>query len=188
MATIDLSNDTAPAIRAAAATQSGFLRWLRHDWPYLAMLLLAVVGVVMALPVNYWLFLIPVFALISVFAGWRHFPTREGHLELMCTLALNWGALLVAVYLLYQTSLRGVMNVNANAIAMMVLLALGTFLAGVQARVWRICAMGALLALAVPAIAWMANSVMLWGVATVLIILGGVIAWWISERPRTKPV
>jgi len=188
MASIDLSEDGSAAVRAAEATQSGFLRWLRHEWPYVAMLLLAVIGVVMALPVNYWLFLIPVFAVISVFAGWPHFPTREGHLELVYTLALNWGALLVAVFLLYQNSMRGLLNENATAVSMMVLLALGTFTAGVQARVWRICVMGALLALAVPAIAWLANSVMMWSVVTLVIVLVSAVAWWISERPRASQI
>ena len=37
------------------------------------------------------------------------------------------------------------MNPNATSLGMMTLLALGTFVAGVQARVWQICAVGGVL-------------------------------------------
>src|SRR5208337_2117539 len=56
--------------------------------------------------------------------------------------ALDWCALLLALYLLSNSDVQAVMNVNARSLAMVTLLALGTFVVGVQARVWRICAVG----------------------------------------------
>jgi hypothetical protein len=46
---------------------------------------------------------------------------------------LSWCAVLLAIYLLYDRGVQGVLNANANSLAMMILLALGTFVAGVQA-------------------------------------------------------
>ena len=52
--------------------------------------------------------------------------------------------------MLYKDGPQGVFSSNASSLTMLTLLALGTFTAGVQARVWRTCAVGAILFLAVP--------------------------------------
>lgn len=51
------------------------LNWLLHD--YIAMLLLALVGVVLRLPVIYWVILTPVFGIISIAEGRNHFVIRK---------------------------------------------------------------------------------------------------------------
>jgi hypothetical protein len=162
--------------------RSVFLRWLVHDSPYIAMLLLALVGVVFRLPVSYWVILTPAFGVISVAAGWRHFVTRNARLELIYKLALSWCALLLAIYLLYNNGVQGVLNANATSLAMMVLLALGTFVAGVQANVWRICAVGGVLFLAVPGLGWLDQSPLLLTAATLVIIALGGLAWWMNQQ------
>lgn len=157
------------------------LQWLLHDIPFIAMLLLALVGVVLRMAVIYWVILIPVFAVISVAAGWRHFVTRNERLALFFGVGLNWLALLLAIYLLSNSGVQGVMNANATSLAMMILLALGTFVAGVQARVWQIAAAGGVLFLAVPGLGWLDQSPLILTVATgVIIVLSGV-AWWASQ-------
>jgi hypothetical protein len=65
---------------------------------------------------------------------------------------------------------------------MITLLALGTFMAGLLARVWRICAVGAILFVAVPAIGWLDQSVVLLMVATLAVIGVGGVTWWIDQR------
>ncbi len=57
--------------------------------------------------------------------------------------------------------MRGVVNDNATALTLLILLALGTFVAGVHAGVWRICAVGVFLAASVPAVAWIQESAVL---------------------------
>jgi hypothetical protein len=93
-----------------------------------------------------------------------------------------WCALLLAIFLLYNSGVQGVMNANATSLAMMTLLALGTFVAGVQARVWQICAVGGLLFLAVPGVGWLDQSPLLLAAATLLIIALGGLVWWVRQR------
>ena len=172
-----------PEPRRALGTprRSTVVRWLIHDIPYIAMLLLALVGVVFRLPVSYWLILTPVFAVISIAAGWAHFDSRSDRLWLVGSLGLNWCALLLAIFLLSNSGVQGVMNVNASSLAMMTLLALGSFVAGVQARVWPICAVGSILFLAVPGLGWLDQSPLLLTAAAFLIIMLGGGAWWITQ-------
>jgi hypothetical protein len=164
------------------AWRSAFKRWLLEDSPYIAMLLLAVVGVALREQVNYWLVITPVFAVICVIAGWRHVETREARTQLVYSQALNWLALVVAIYILYNNAVQGVLNTNSSSLTMMTLLALGTFTAGLQARVWRICALGGFLFAAVPIIGWLDQSIMiLFAAAAVVIAIGGL-SWWIGHR------
>jgi hypothetical protein len=173
-----LGPDADPPV--AMFRRSIFVRWLLHDSPYITMLLLAMVGVIFRLPVSYWFILTPVFGIISV-AGLRHFVTRNARLELVYKLALCWCSVLLAIYLLYDRGVQGVLNANANSLAMMILLALGTFVAGVQASVWRICAVGGILFLAVPDLGWLDQSPLLLAAATLVIIALGGPAWWVSQ-------
>jgi hypothetical protein len=148
------------------------------------MLLLALAGVVLRLPVLYWVVLIPVFGGISIADGWRHFSPGGDRLRLVYGVALNWCALLLAVWLLYSGGVTGVMNANGTALAMMTLLALGTFIAGVHARVWRLCAIGGLLFLAVPGLGWLDQSPLLILAALgVIVVLGGA-TWWLIQWPN----
>ena len=84
--------------------------------------------------------------------------------------------------MLYNIGVQGVLNTNASSLAMMTLLALGTVMAGLQARVWRICALGALLFLAVPAIGWLDQSIMILFAATVVVVAIGALTWWLRHR------
>ena len=166
---------------AAPVLRSAVLRWLWHDTPYIIMLLLALAGVVFRLAITYWIILTPVFAVISIGAGWRQVESRQARLELVTRLTLSWGALLLAIYLLYGSSVQGVLTANANSLVMMTLLALGTFIAGVEARVWRICAVGGVLFLAVPGLGWLDQSPLLITSAIVIIIALGGLAWWATQ-------
>jgi hypothetical protein len=161
--------------------RSILVRWLLHDSPYITMLLLALVGVIFRLPISYWFILTPVFGVISVAAGLGHFVTRNARLELVYKLTLCWCSVLLAIYLLYDRGVQGILNANANSLAMMILLALGTFVAGVQASVWRICAVGGILFLAVPGLGWLDQSPLLLAAATLVIIALGGLAWWVSQ-------
>jgi hypothetical protein len=146
------------------------------------MLVLVLVGVTFSTPAAYWVILTPVFGIICVVAGWRHFETREGRLELAYTQALSWFALMLSIYVLYGNVVQGILNENSTSLAMMTLLALGTFMAGLQARVWRICAVGAILFVAVPAVGWLDQSAVLLMVATVAVIGIGGLTWWVDQR------
>jgi hypothetical protein len=165
-----------------ARQRSIVMQWVLHDIFYIAMLILALVGVVFRLPVSYWIILIPVFGAITIAEGWTHFTDRAERLGLLYRVGLSWCALLLAIYLLSNTGVRGVMNANATSLSMMILLALGTFVAGVQSRVWQICAVGGLLFLAVPGLGWLDQSPLLLTAATCMIVLLGGTVWWVSQK------
>jgi hypothetical protein len=169
-------------VRSRAVVQ----RWLLHEIPYIAMLLLALAGVVIRLPVIYWIVLTPVFGIISIIQGWRNFLPRTERLRFLVSVALDWCALLLAIYLLYSSGVQGVMNANASSLGMMILLALGTFVSGVQARVWQICAIGGVLFLAVPGLGWLDQSPLLWTAAACVIVALGGVAWLVTHRGQSS--
>ena len=173
-----------PSPRKAQGDGRGWsllVRWLMHNSPYIAMLLLALSALALRLPFLYWVILVPVFGMISGAEGWRHFVGRSERLMLLCGLALNWCALLLAILLLFDSGVQGVMNANATSLSMMILLALGTFSAGVQARVWQICAVAGVLFLAVPAVGWLDQSPLLFTAAAFAVIALGGLGWWLSH-------
>ena len=176
------------AVPADHVAAGSLVQRLLEDLPYAAMLALALGGVVLRLPVVYWVILTPVFGVISIAEGWGHFTDRVERLGLMWRLALDWSAVLLAIYLLYNSGVQGVLNANATSLAMITLLALGTFVAGVQARVWQICVIGGVLFAAVPGLGWLDQSpLLLTFVACVIVALVGV-AWWLTRRPRSVSV
>ena len=94
----------------------------------------------------------------------------------------DWAAFLGAMWLMFLPEVRGVVNDNATSLTLLILLALGTFVAGVHAAVWRICAVGVFLALSVPAVAWIQESAMLLLVCALLVIAVAGVFWWMWRR------
>jgi hypothetical protein len=88
---------------------------------------------------------------------------------------------------MFLPEVRGVVNDNATSLALLILLALGTFVAGVHARVWRICLVGLFLALSVPAVAWIQDSAMLLMVGTLMVVAVGGAFWWLWRYERRAP-
>ena len=98
------------------------------------------------------------------------------------TQALHWLAFLVAMNLVLLTSMQSMLNADATGLAILMLLALGTFVAGVHIQAWEVCVLGAVMALSVPAIACIEQSALL------LLLVGGVALaivaalWWINRH------
>jgi hypothetical protein len=172
---------------ATESRSGGIGRWLLRDLPYAVMLLLAVGGLVLASfrgPTTYlyWMALAPVYALIVIASGWRQLETGAERMRLVVTQVLHWAAFLGAMWLMFLPEVSGVVNLNATSLTLLILLALGTFVAGVHAAVWRISAVGVFLALSVPAVAWVQESAMLLLVGALLLILVGAAFWWMWRR------
>ncbi|MCI0599745.1 MAG: hypothetical protein L0Y60_09535 [Beijerinckiaceae bacterium] len=146
--------------------------FLLREWPYIAMLILALVGVASTsvsrqMMTTYWFVLAPCFALLCIFTRWRSIEGKERRWRLVQTEVLHWLAVVIAMSLVFVTDVEQMMNADATALMVLTLLALGTFTAGIHVSSWRICMVGAILALAVPAIAWLEE-------ATLLLVLGTV--------------
>lgn len=140
-----------------------FLDVLKIDLPYIVMLSMALLGIGMVTftgqPVAfYWELLTPVYCAICIFVGWRHAESTHDRTRLVWTQILHWAAFLFGMWLIYSAPLRSLIDVNAAGLNLMVLLAVATFVAGVHAVAWQICAVGIILALFVPAVAIIQRS------------------------------
>jgi hypothetical protein len=149
--------------------------FLVRDWPYLAMLTLALFGVAYTsiarqAMTTYWIALAPFFAIFCVITRWRDVAGEQRRWQLIKTEGFHWIAVIVAMYLVFVSDVRQMMSSDASALMVLTLLALGTFLAGVHIGAWRICLVGTVLAAAVPAIAWLEQATLLLFLAAIVIV------------------
>ena len=164
---------------------------LGRELPFLAMLLLSFAGIAYTTfaqqsSVLYWEILVPIFAVICIVTGWYAAYDRREHWRLLWTQILHWGAFLVAMQLMFMPGVQRIMNTGANGLSVLILLALGTFVAGVHARTWQISVVGIVLALGVPAIAWVEQSALLVFVAVLALIALALGVWFVIHHLRTK--
>lgn len=163
------------------------LHFVMREWPYLAMLVLALFGVaytsITRTPMTfYWFALTPFIGIVCVVTRWPATKNRDERLNLVWTQALHWGAVLAAMELLYIADVGNVLSTDSRALYVLTLLALGTFTAGVHIAAWRICLVGIILALGVPAIAWLQQSALLISLAVLIVVGIGAPLWWYSTK------
>jgi hypothetical protein len=176
---------------ADPARRGGLWSWLLWDLPYAVMLVFALGGIVLtsfrgAAMYYYWMALAPVYGLICIISGWPKLETGQARMRLIATQALHWLAFVAAMWLMFRPEVRGVVNDNATSLTLLILLALGTFVAGVHAGAWRICAVGVFLAASLPAVAWIQESSMLILVGALLLALAGFGFWWMWRRESKR--
>jgi hypothetical protein len=171
------------------ASRFSLRAFLVRNWPYIAMLALAVIGVAYTsisrqAMTTYWIVLAPVFAVICVITRWRAVEGKGLHWRLIQTQALHWVAVLVAMYLVFVADVKQMMNSDASALMVLTLLALGTFTAGVHVAAWRICLVGLVLALAVPAVAWLEQATLL--LLLVAIVLVAIVVLYFMHKRQDQ--
>lgn len=173
-------------------------RWLRQKAPYLIVLALAILGVAYTSIAHrplygYWEFLGLAIGVACVVIGWRKTDDRQARFHIALTQALHWGAFLVAMNLVLWPSVNTFLNAPATGLALMLLLALGTFVAGIHVSV-EIAFLGVAMAIAVPAIAWFKQSALF--LALVVLAIGAIgVTFWsrrssedgIDVRRRAEP-
>jgi len=168
-----------------------FLDVLKIDLPYIIMLSMAVVGIGLVTftgePIGfYWELLTIIYCGLCILVGWRHAPTQPERIKLVWTQVLHWAAFLAAMWLIYTPTMRALIDVNATGLNLMVLLALGTFVAGIHAEAWQICVVGLILALFVPAMAIIQRSSLFIMVALLGIIFVAVSLWMTFHAHRRE--
>jgi len=161
--------------------------FVRREWPYVAILALALFGVayttVAGQPIMiYWLLLAPFIGIVCVVTRWHDHKDRETRIRLIWTHVLHWGAVVAAMNLMFVADVGQMMNADARALASLTLLALGTFTAGVHIRSWRICLVGGILGVGVPAIAWLEQSALMLLLVTAVLIGVSVPLWWSDSK------
>ncbi len=166
---------------------SRFLRAL----PYLIILILTLVGVaytsINKKPlVYYWEFLAVSTGILCVVSGWPH-AGKDGRVRLIGTQALHWAAFLGAMNLLLYTDVQRMLNADATGLATLLLLALGTFVAGVHTLSWQTGVLGVVMALAVPAIAWIEESALILILAAIAFVVLGALFWRLGHSKAASP-
>jgi hypothetical protein len=94
----------------------------------------------------------------------------------------QWAAVLVAMYLLNVSDVRGLVNSDAMGRMMLTLLALGVFVSGLNLRAWKLCVAGAFLAIAVPLVAWFQQAAWVLLLIGAVLIALGLLLWWGRAR------
>jgi hypothetical protein len=156
--------------------------WIR-ELPFSLVLILTTVGVAYTTfskqPITgYWEILAPLIAIVCVGAGWDSATDNTAKFRLIATQALHWFAFLLVMNMLLLPGVQRIFSAQATGLAIFTLLALGTFTAGVHVLSWQVCLLGLIMALGIPAIAWVENSALL-VVLVVAAILGiGAVFWW----------
>ena len=162
--------------------------WIR-ELPFTLVLILTIAGVgytsFSKRPIiGYWEILAPIIALVCVGAGWREADDKSARLRLIVTQALHWCAFLLVMNLMLLASVQRVFTTQTTALAVFTLLALGTFTAGVHVLSWQVCLLGLIMALGVPAIAWIENSALIVVLIAAAVVSLGLVLWWHWRQGR----
>lgn len=164
--------------------------WIR-ELPFSLVLILTMIGVAYTSfskhPITgFWEILAPLIALVCVGAGWQSATDRTARLRLILTQVLHWFAFLVVMNMMLLPSVQRIFTADATGLAIFTLLALGTFTAGVHVLSWQVCLLGLIMALGIPAIAWIENSALI-GVLVAGVAIGiGVVVWWHFHERRGR--
>jgi hypothetical protein len=165
--------------------------WL-YELPFSLVLVLTIFGVAYETfsrqPIRqYWEILAPLLVLICVVAGWHKATDGGARWRLVATQALHWLAFLIVINMMLLTPVQRNFSANATGLAIFTLLSLGTFTAGVHLVSWQVCLLGLIMALGIPALAWIENSALFF-----LLIAAGVLGilavlWhhWHERRKRS---
>lgn len=177
-----------PVISSQSSPKASF--WLR-ELPYTAVFVLAIFGIAYnsyskQSIVGYWEFLALVICVVCIGSGWPHAHDKKARLRLVWTQALHWLAFLVAMNLMLLPSVQRMMNADATSLAILTLLALGTFTAGVHILSWQICLVGVVMAVGVPASAWLERSALLLSVGALALLGIGLASWLYLRHSQTE--
>ena len=180
------SGDPQPAVRNGP--QVSF--WIR-ELPFSLVLILTLLGVAytsfLKQPVmGYWELLAPVIGLVCVGSGWSSANDKSTRLRLICTQALHWAAFLLVMNMILLPSVQRILNASATGLAVLMLLALGTFTAGVHVLSWQVCLLGIIMAFCVPAAAWIEASALMIVLVLIAALGIGVVLWWRWHESRAR--
>lgn len=170
------------------STRSGVAHFLWQQLPFVVALVLAIAGVaytnVSHQPlVGYWEFLALAIGVVCVITKWHEIEGRQAQLRLIWTQALHWIAVLVTMNIMLVSGVQQLLPTPATSLVLLMLLALGTFLAGVSLLSLQIAFLGLAMGIAVPAISWLQQSVIFFLLGAVLLI-GLGIAFWLRQDRR----
>jgi hypothetical protein len=192
MSTVDPGPATRPSVPPVATTPKFFHMnfWIR-ELPFSLVLILTMIGVAYTSfskqPITgYWEILAPLIALVCVGAGWQSATDSSARFRLIGSQALHWLAFLVVMNMMLLPSVQRIFNAGATGLAIFTLLTLGTFTAGVHVLSWQVCLLGLVMALGIPAIAWVENSALILVLIVGVVVGIGAVLWWHWHEYRAR--
>jgi hypothetical protein len=164
--------------------------WIR-ELPFSLVLILTLLGVAytsfLKQPImGYWELLAPVIGAVCVGSGWYGANDKNARLQLIFTQALHWAAFLLVMNMVLLPSVQRILNASATGLAVLMLLALGTFTAGVHVLSWQVGLLGIIMALCVPAAAWIEASALIIVLVSAAALGIGVVLWWHWHEKRAQ--
>jgi hypothetical protein len=181
-----IMSDFMPNDESVAPTTAPKSIWLK-ELPYAVVLILTLLGVAYTSftrrpTTGYWEFLVPVMGVVCIWSGWHHAHDKKAQLRLIWTQAVHWLAFFAAMNLLLLPSVQRMLNADATGLAILLLLALGTFVAGIHIPSLEVCILGFVMALFVPAIAWIEEAALIVLLGVVALLGAGAMFWWIGSN------
>src|ERR1700730_1973762 len=108
------------------ASRFSLRAFLIRDWPYLAMLALALFGVAYTSVARqsmttYWIVLAPFYGVICVITRWRYIEGNPLRWQLIRTEALHWLAVIFAMSIVLVANVKQQMSSDASALVLLTL-------------------------------------------------------------------
>ncbi len=128
---------------------------------------------------TYWLWMIPVFAIAAIISEWSRYKRHEiGGYQFIRQQVLHWGSVFIAIKTVFLLNQVGRLDNDATALALMTVLSLSVFLAGVYIG-WRFIVLGIFISLATLIVAYLEAYIwVLIPTAIGIVVLGIVVAFW----------
>ena len=128
--------------------------------------------------INFWLWMIPVFAIAAIMLEWSRYIQGEiDGFHFIRQQVLHWMAVFLAIKLTFVLLQIGRLPNNATAFVLMMIMSLSTFLAGIYIG-WRFLVLGAFIALATIVAAYLETYIwVLIPIAILIVALGLFITW-----------
>jgi hypothetical protein len=114
-------------------------------------------------------------AVLCVTTGWPDHD-KQGRFELVWKQAAHWTAIIVAMRVVLLPDIQTMFTGPATGYTLLLLLALGTFLAGLNIS-FQLCVLGFAMVLAVPAMLWLKQTALLAFLIVAAIVGIGVVFW-----------
>lgn len=172
----------------APSNHSRRTNFLWRQLPYAVGLVLAIAGVaytnISHQPLlGYWMFLAAALGCVCIITKWPELEGKQARFQLIWTQAAHWAAVLVAMNFMLHSRVQQLLPTPATGLVLLALLALGTFLAGLSLLSLPICFLGFAMALAIPALSWLQQSVIFFVLGAILLIGLGLTFWLRTGSP-----
>jgi hypothetical protein len=137
--------------------------------------------------INFWLWMIPVFAITAIILEWsRYLKGNIDGFHFIRQQLLHWTAVYIAIKVVFILLQLGRLPTNATAFVLMTIMSLSVFLAGIYIG-WRFLILGIFMALATILAAYLETYLwVLIPIAITIVLIGVLIGWQEFKSLTTK--